>query len=100
MLQHFPQWTNETSSKQTGGRFPFDHHSTKNMKKNEPFRGSIHRSLRKIILIMKLFIILLFLAVFQGQATDVNEQNVTINVKATEIRKVLTALEKQTDLRF
>ena len=51
-------------------------------------------------MIMKLFIILLFLTVFQVQAKEVNGQNVNLAVKQTEIRKVLTALEKQSNVRF
>jgi len=51
-------------------------------------------------MIMKLFVILFFLTVFQVRATDVNGQNVTIQVKGTEVRKVLTALEKQSQIRF
>lgn len=49
---------------------------------------------------MRLFTALLFFAVFQLLAAEVNGQTVTIRVKQTEIRKVLTAVEKQADVRF
>jgi TonB-linked SusC/RagA family outer membrane protein len=49
---------------------------------------------------MKLFTILVFFAVFQVQATDVRGQNISLQVKQTEIRKVLTAVERQTNIRF
>jgi TonB-dependent starch-binding outer membrane protein SusC len=48
---------------------------------------------------MKLFVLVLFL-VLQIKFIDVRAQNVTIRVKQTEIRKVLTVFEKQTDIRF
>jgi hypothetical protein len=70
------------------------------MKKHVPRIRSIQPSLRKIFTIMKLSIILLFFAVFQVQAKEVNGQNINIQVNQTEIRKVLTALEKQTNIRF
>src|SRR5690349_15111391 len=70
------------------------------MKKNVPLRGSMYPSLRKIIMIMKLFTILLFMAIFQVQAKEANGQNINLQLKQTEIRKVLTALEKQTNFRF
>jgi len=70
------------------------------MKKNVPLTRSIQPSLRKILMIMKLFSILLFLAVFQVQAKDVSGQNISLHTSQTEIRKVLTAIEKQANIRF
>jgi len=70
------------------------------MKKNVTCAGSIQHSLRRILMIMKLFIFLSFVAVFQVSAHDSNGQNVSVEVKDTEIRKVLTALEKQSQIRF
>lgn len=70
------------------------------MKKHVPRVRSIQPSLRKILMIMKLFIIFLFFIVFQVQAKEVAGQNVSIQVSQTEIRKVLTALEKQSQIRF
>ena len=49
---------------------------------------------------MKLFIVLLFLALFQFCTTELMGQTVTIQVKQTEIRKVLNAVERQTNIRF
>src|SRR4051812_4531140 len=70
------------------------------MKKNVTRAGSIQHSLRRILMIMKLFIILFFFALFQVHANDINGQNVNVQVKGAEIRKVLTALEKQSQIRF
>src|SRR4051812_14848358 len=70
------------------------------MKKNVPSSRSIRPSLLQIILIMKLFIICLFFTVLQVQAKEVNGQNINLHVNQTEIRKVLTAVEKQTAIRF
>lgn len=70
------------------------------MKKNEPFIRSIHHSLPKVLKIMKLSIVLILFAVFQVNATDVNGQNVNLHLNQTEIRKVLSAIEKQSGIRF
>src|SRR5580765_8245347 len=70
------------------------------MKKNVTRAGSIQHPLRRTLMIMKLFIIFLFFALFQSRANDSNGQNVSVQVKSTEIRKVLTALEKQSQIRF
>lgn len=49
---------------------------------------------------MKLFTVLLFFGLFQVCATDSIGQTITIRVKQTEIRKVLNAVENQTNVRF
>src|SRR5439155_16013211 len=41
-----------------------------------------------------------FFVVFQFRVMGAAGQTVTLRVKQTEIRKVLTAFEKQTDIRF
>ena len=43
---------------------------------------------------MKLSIVLLLFTVFQVQAKDVSGQNINLQVKQTEIRKVLNVFEK------
>src|SRR4051812_43265049 len=70
------------------------------MKKNVPRIGFIQPSLLKLLRIMKLFIILMFFAVFQVSAKDAKGQNITLQLRQTEIRKVLTAVEKQSNIRF
>ena len=54
----------------------------------------------KVVRVMKLSIVLFFLTIFQVQAKDVRGQNVNLNLNQTEIRKVLTAVEKQSGVRF
>lgn len=51
-------------------------------------------------MIMKLSIVFLFFAVFQGQAKEVSGQNITLSAEKTEIRKVLNAIERQGNIRF
>ena len=64
------------------------------MKKSVPLTGSIQPSLLKVFRIMKLSIVLLLFTVFQVQAKDVSGQNINLQVKQTEIRKVLSVFEK------
>src|SRR3954462_7062309 len=82
------------------GRFQLLHQKLKVMKKHVPRVRSIQPSLRKILMVMKLSIILLFFVVFQVQAKEVKAQNINLNLNQTEIRKVLSAVEKQTSVRF
>jgi TonB-linked SusC/RagA family outer membrane protein len=49
---------------------------------------------------MKLSIVFLLFTVFQVQAKDVSGQNINLQVKQTEIRKVLNVFEKQSSIRF
>ncbi len=58
------------------------------------------RSLLKILMIMKLTLIFVLFAAFQVKAFDVSGQTVTLNFKQTEIRKVLNALEKESNYNF
>ena len=71
------------------------------MKKSVP-RGdaSRTRSLLKILVIMKLAIFLILFSVVQSKATDANGQNISLDVKDMEIRKVLNAIEKDGSYRF
>lgn len=71
------------------------------MKKSEPFgwlRPS--RSLLKTLLIMKLSILVILLTAFQVQATRLNGQNISLDLKNSEIKKVLSTIEKSGEYRF
>jgi TonB-dependent starch-binding outer membrane protein SusC len=71
------------------------------MKKGMPPGRFIHLStLLKALMMMKLSILIILFTAFQVQAKDVNGQTVTLQVKGTEIRKVLNTIEKQGTVRF
>jgi TonB-linked SusC/RagA family outer membrane protein len=71
------------------------------MKKTAPHVGGFQPwSLLKILLVMKLVIILIMISAIQAKAFNANGQSVTVNVKQTEIRKILNNIERQTDFRF
>ncbi len=73
------------------------------MKKSVP-RGKLlllpHRSFLKLFLIMKMTFALILLTAMQVFAGNGNAQNVTLNLKQTEIPKVFRAIEKQSPYRF
>lgn len=70
------------------------------MKKNVPLRGSGNaKQLLKFLLLMKLAILLVLFTAYQVEA-GVFAQTVTVNVKQTEIKKVLNNIEKKGDVRF
>jgi TonB-linked SusC/RagA family outer membrane protein len=56
--------------------------------------------LRKSILIMKLTIVLIVLFNLQSVASVYSQQKVTINIKSADFKKVITAIQKQTDYHF
>jgi len=71
------------------------------MKKSVPLgRAFPTRSLRKILTIMKLTIFIILFTAFQVKAHDVKGQNVNLNVRNTEIRKILKTIEKDGQYRF
>ena len=73
----------------------------KNMKKSGRLGVAIPtRSLLKIVLMMKLAIFITLLTTFQVTATNVNSQNVFLNLQNTEIREVLSNIEKAGKYRF
>src|SRR6185503_3496880 len=73
----------------------------KTMRKSVPHVGGFQsRSLLKILLIMKLAIFLILISALQVHAFDANGQSISINAKQTEIRKVLTDIERQSNYRF
>lgn len=70
------------------------------MKKNVPLRGSGNaKQLLKFLLLMKLAILLVLFTAYQVEA-GVFAQTVTVNVKQTEIKKILNNIEKKGDVRF
>lgn len=71
------------------------------MKKSEPLGNFFPtRSLLKTLLIMKLAIFITLLTAFQVQAKDVTGQNISLDLKNTEIRKVLNTIERSGNYRF
>ncbi|PZR24339.1 MAG: hypothetical protein DI535_22320 [Citrobacter freundii] len=71
------------------------------MKKSVPLgRAFPTRSLLKILTIMKLTIFIILFTAFQVKAHDVKGQNVNLNVRNTEIRKILKTIEKDGQYRF
>jgi len=58
------------------------------------------RVLLKILMIMKLTLFFVLFAALQVKAYEVSGQTVTLNFKQTEIRKVLNALEKESNYNF
>ena len=72
------------------------------MQKSEPQEGTVFptRSLLKILMIMKLAIFIILFTALQVKANDANGQNISLDVKDMEIRKVLNAIEKDGNYRF
>src|SRR5687767_876024 len=72
------------------------------MQKSVPQEGTVFptRSLLKILMIMKLAIFFILLTIVQAKATDASGQNISLDVKDMEIRKVLNAIEKDGSYRF
>ena len=71
------------------------------MKKSEP-QGRLlpARSLLKILTIMKLAVFIILFTALQVRANDVNGQNISLDLKNTEIRKILNAIERSGNYRF
>ena len=72
------------------------------MKKNKPFGELFYRSLKKILLIMRIAIILLILGILQARATDAYSQKtrLSLNFYDTELIKVLDNIEDESDFFF
>ena len=58
------------------------------------------RTLLKTLLVMKLIIIFILATTIQVSASPAMGQNVTLNLKQTEIRKVLKLIENESEYRF
>ena len=67
--------------------------------KKKPLIEQVTKACKKPIRIMKLTFIFTVLCMFQSFA-GVKGQSITVSVKETEISKVLTTIEKQSDYRF
>lgn len=71
------------------------------MKKSVPRELSSRTwSLLKILMIMKLAIFFILFVAVQAKATNSNGQSITLELKNTEIRKVLHVIEKNSSYRF
>lgn len=70
------------------------------MKKNGPVSRYRHAVLVKCLLIMKMIIFLTLFTAYQIHAEGVFGQRITLKVQQTEIKNILTLLEKQADVRF
>ena len=71
------------------------------MTKSEPCgRYVASRSLLKTIIFMKLAIFIILFTALQVQAKVVTAQNISLSMKNTEMKKVLTAIEKKANYRF
>ena len=70
------------------------------MKKTVPHkRGQLCLPLLKFLVVMKLAIVLILISAVQLHA-GVYAQKITVQVQQTEIKKILTRIEKTTDIRF
>lgn len=69
----------------------------KNVLKGFPFPSG---ALLKTLLVMKLAIAIVLFTAFQVQAGNASGQGISINLKNTDVRTVLTAIEKTTRYRF
>lgn len=71
------------------------------MKKSESFGfRQPSRSLLKTLIMMKLVILIISLTAFQVNAKLVLAQNLSFNMRNTEIKDVLKVIEKQSNYRF
>ncbi len=69
------------------------------MKKNEPRGGKLDHSLKKILLIMRIAVVLLFFSLLQTQANNAWSQKtkLSINFSDTELVDVLDQIENESD---
>lgn len=65
-----------------------------------PGRNASSWPLLKKLLIMKLLVITILLSAFQVQAVNAHAQKITLDLKNTEISKVLNEIERRSDYRF
>lgn len=72
------------------------------MKKNKPFLELIYRSLKKVLLTMRIAVILMILGVIQAHASDAYAQNtrLSLNFSGTELVKVLDKIEDESEFFF
>ena len=72
------------------------------MKKNEPFRGLLYPTLKKILRIMRIAVILLLFGLLQTQANNAWSQKtkLSVNFSNTELVNVLDQIENDTEFLF
>ncbi|GAB3424214.1 SusC/RagA family TonB-linked outer membrane protein [Niabella aquatica] len=72
------------------------------MKKNVPKEAvaPLCRVLLKTLLVMKLVIAIILFTAFQVQAGNASGQGISLNLKNTDVKSVLTEIEKSTRYRF
>jgi len=72
------------------------------MKKNEPFRESFYRSLKKTLQIMRFATFLLILGILQVNGVDVYSQKarLTVDFVDTELIKILDSVEEESEFFF
>lgn len=101
MRQHFPVKEKLKPANCIRRGFTLFNSQIKCMKKSVPLgRAFPTRSLLKILTIMKLTIFIILLTALQVRAHEVKGQNINLNVKNTEIRKILKAIEREGNYRF
>src|SRR5450759_5842343 len=69
------------------------------MKKNQPFRELFYRSLKKILLTMRIAVILMILGILQARANEAYSQKtrLSLNFSETELVKVLDKIEDESE---
>ncbi len=72
------------------------------MKKNNPFGELFYRSLKKILLIMRIAAILMILGILQARGNEVYSQKtrLSLNFSGTNLVKVLDKIEEESDFFF
>ena len=72
------------------------------MKKNKPFGELFYRSLKKILLTMRIAVILMILGILQARANDAYSQKtrLSLNFSETELVKVLDKIEDESEFFF
>ncbi len=72
------------------------------MKKNEPLRELVHHSLKKILLIMRIAVFLVFAGFLQIYASNAWSQRTkfSLTLSDTELVRVLDQIEKESDFLF
>ena len=69
-------------------------------KKPQNLIPSSYPGIKKLLLIMKLTLILIFITVLQVSANVYSQTSVTLDVREKPIREVLKRIEQQTEIRF
>ena len=72
------------------------------MKKNKPFGELFYRSLKKILLTMRIAVLLMILGILQASANDAYSQTtrLSLNFSETKMLKVLDQIENESEFYF